>query len=167
MGYSHVLCLCLQGGGVYVASGTVTFSSCIITGNTAYWVRTHAQNFPSPQWDFHMVCTLCLQGGGVYIYDGTVTFSSCTITGNTATGVRAQLQISHRPDGSFTCFALVLAGRRCLCSVWRGSTGWHVDLVIVHHHWKLGTCRRDLQLSHRPHWETHVCSLFAGWWCLN
>ena len=46
--------LCLQGGGVYIGSGTVSFSSCTITGNTASGVRAHAQNFPSPRWDFHM-----------------------------------------------------------------------------------------------------------------
>ena len=51
MGFSHVLRLCLQGGGVYVQSGTVTFSSCTITGNTATYVRAHAQNFPSPRWE--------------------------------------------------------------------------------------------------------------------
>jgi hypothetical protein len=28
------------------------------------------------------------------------------------------------------------------------------------------TCRRDLQLSHRPHGRLTLCSLFAGWWCL-
>ena len=49
MGFSHVCArLCLQGGGVLVHSGTVTFSSCTITGNTATGVRAHAQNFPSP-----------------------------------------------------------------------------------------------------------------------
>ena len=35
MGFSHILRVCLQGGGVFVNSGTVTFSSCTITGNTA------------------------------------------------------------------------------------------------------------------------------------
>ena len=54
MGFSHVLRLCLQGGGVYISSGTVTFSSCTITGNSAGFVRDHAQKFPSPRWDFHM-----------------------------------------------------------------------------------------------------------------
>ena len=51
MGFSHVLRLCLQGGGVYIGSGTVTFSSCTITGNTVYYVRAHPQNFPSPRWE--------------------------------------------------------------------------------------------------------------------
>ena len=56
MGFSHVLRVCLQGGGVRIDGGTVTFSSCTITGNTAYYVRAHAQKFPSPRWDFHMLC---------------------------------------------------------------------------------------------------------------
>ena len=91
MGFSHVLRLCLQGGGVYVLSGSVTFSSCTITGNTAAGnVRAHVRKFPSPRWDFHMFCALCLQGGGVYISSGSVSFSSCTITGNTVIDVRAQ-----------------------------------------------------------------------------
>ena len=51
MVFPHILRVCLQGGGVFVNSGTVTFSSCTITGNTAYYVRAHAQKFPSPQWE--------------------------------------------------------------------------------------------------------------------
>ena len=50
MGFSHVLRVCSQGGGVAVWGGTVTFSSCTITGNTAAYVR--AQKFPSPRWEF-------------------------------------------------------------------------------------------------------------------
>ena len=46
----HMFCaLCLQGGGVYINGGTVSFSSCTINGNTAPYVRAHAQNFPSPR----------------------------------------------------------------------------------------------------------------------
>ena len=52
MGFSHVLRLCLQGGGVFVHSGSVTFSSCTITSNTAVgYVRAHVQKFPSPRWE--------------------------------------------------------------------------------------------------------------------
>ena len=40
MGISHVLRLCLQGGGVFIDGGTVTFLSCTVTGNTAYHVLT-------------------------------------------------------------------------------------------------------------------------------
>ena len=47
MGDSRFAC-CLQGGGVYVSSGTVTITSSTISGNTANYVRAHAQNFPSP-----------------------------------------------------------------------------------------------------------------------
>ena len=35
---------------------------------------------------------------------------------------------SHRPDGIFTCFALMLAGRRC------AHQRRHGELLIVHHH---------------------------------
>ena len=42
---------CLQGGGVYVSSGTVTITSSSITGNTAYYVCAHVLKFPSPQWE--------------------------------------------------------------------------------------------------------------------
>ena len=55
-------CLCLQGGGVHISSGTVTFSSCTITGNTAGYVRAHAQKFPSPRWDSHMFCACACRG---------------------------------------------------------------------------------------------------------
>ena len=87
---------------------------------------------------FSHVLRFCLQGGGVAVLGGSVTFDSCTITGNTATYVRAHTQNSHRPDGkmpcpngNFTCFALVLAGRRCLCQYWHG------ELLGAHHRWQL------------------------------
>ena len=41
---------CLQGGGVFVSSGTVAISSCTISGNTAI-VRAHVQKFPAPRWE--------------------------------------------------------------------------------------------------------------------
>ena len=41
---------CLQGGGVYVSSGTVTITSSLIYGNTAFNVRAHVLKFPLPQW---------------------------------------------------------------------------------------------------------------------
>ena len=50
MGDSRFAC-CLQGGGVYVGSGTVTITSSSIYGNTAYYVRAHVQKFPSPRWE--------------------------------------------------------------------------------------------------------------------
>ena len=56
MGDSH-FARCLQGGGFFVYSGTVTLSSCTITGNTASNVRAHDQKFPLPRWETH-ICSL-------------------------------------------------------------------------------------------------------------
>ena len=58
MGFSQVSRLCLQGGGVFIGGGTVSFSSCAITGNTAAYVRAHAQKFPSPRWEFLLTCPI-------------------------------------------------------------------------------------------------------------
>jgi hypothetical protein len=41
---------CLQGGGVYVSSGTVTITSTSIYGNTASYVRDEVQK-PAPRWE--------------------------------------------------------------------------------------------------------------------
>jgi hypothetical protein len=49
---------CLQGGGVAVLGGTVTISSCTISG-TAYSVRAHPQKFPMPQWETHVLLVFC------------------------------------------------------------------------------------------------------------
>ncbi len=54
--FTYVLHLCLQGGGVYVSSGTVTITSSSIYGNKASNVRAHAQKF-APMWETH-VCSL-------------------------------------------------------------------------------------------------------------
>ena len=48
MGFSHVLRLCLQGGGVFVESGTVSFLSCTITGNSATYVRAQLKTSHRP-----------------------------------------------------------------------------------------------------------------------
>ena len=58
MGFSHVLRLCSQGGGVAINGGSVTFSSCTITDNTSYQVCAHAQKFPSPRWEFLLTCPI-------------------------------------------------------------------------------------------------------------
>jgi len=42
---------CLQGGGVYVFSGTITITSSSIYGNSAFRVRAHVQKFPLPRWE--------------------------------------------------------------------------------------------------------------------
>ena len=86
MGDSRVA-RCLQGGGVYVNSGTVAITSSSIYGNTRVnGVRAHIYDFPSPMGDSRFAH--CLQGGGVYVASGTVTLTSSTIYGNTVNGVR-------------------------------------------------------------------------------
>ena len=49
MGFSHVLRLCLQGGGVFVESGTVSFLLCTITGNSATYVRAQLKTSHRPE----------------------------------------------------------------------------------------------------------------------
>ena len=58
MGDSRVAC-CLQGGGVYVSSGTVTITSSSIYGNTAKGVRAHIHYFPSPPCETHVLLVVC------------------------------------------------------------------------------------------------------------
>ena len=82
----------LQGGGVYVYNGEVTFTDSNIYGNTAYAVS--ARLSPANPWPPWIACRkasafLVLQGGGVYILDGTVNFQECNIYGNTAYDVSA------------------------------------------------------------------------------
>ena len=57
------------------------------------------------------------------------------------------LKSSHGPNGICTCFALVLAGWRCL------RPEWHGDHLIVHHQWQqswTGTCKPCLQIPIAP-----------------
>ena len=117
MGDSH-FARCLQGGGVLVQGGSVTFDSCTITGNTATYVRAHPQNFPSPRWEF--LADMQVDSRRSIGIKSCFTRDMCVL----------MLKISHRHDGIFTCFALVLAGRRCL------HLKWHGDLLIVHHQWE-------------------------------
>ena len=91
---------CLQGGGVYVNSGTVTISSSSIYGNTAGYVRAALMLKSSYRpLRFSRVSRSCLQGGGVIVEGGTVAISSCAISGNTASSVRAHVQNFPSPDG--------------------------------------------------------------------
>ena len=93
MGFSHVLRLCLQGGGVYVQSGSVTFSSCTINGNTATsGVRAHVRKFPSPD------------GKMADVLAPTHALHNWECFGQLQ-GVRAAatFKSSHRPDGKLPC----------------------------------------------------------------
>ena len=86
-----------------------------------------------------------------------------TLRSTTVGTCRRDLKSSHRPDGIFTCLALVFAGRRCSCPEWLG------DLLIVHHHWQLSwrlcacSCSK---VPIAPMGETHVLLVFTGGRCL-
>ncbi len=76
MKFSHrphgklTIACCLQGGGVYVYSGTVTITSSSIHGNSAVYVRAHAHNFPSPQWEFLLTCPIRFPPFNLLFYQG-------------------------------------------------------------------------------------------------
>ena len=65
---------------------------------------------------------------------------------------RRDFKSSHRPDGIFTCFALVLAGWRCV------HRRWHGDLLIVHHHgqhsWLCACSRSKVPIAPMGKWLT-------------
>ena len=46
--FASTLACCLQGGGVFVSSGTVSIINSQVYSNQATNVRAHAQEFPSP-----------------------------------------------------------------------------------------------------------------------
>ena len=138
MGFSHDLRLCLQGGGVYIVSGTATFSYCTITGNSAGYVRDHAQKFPSPRWETHVCSACCLQGGGIRVGGGSVSLIYCQVHSNQASYVRGLIfKSSPLPDGKLT-FCSLFAGRRCLCPFRHR----HNDVLLDHrqHSFCSGAC---------------------------
>ncbi len=50
---------CLQGGGIFVNSGTVTITASSISGNAASYVRDQVQKFLSPPCETHVLLVLC------------------------------------------------------------------------------------------------------------
>ena len=132
MGFSHVCaCLCLQGGGVAVLGGTVSFSSCTITGNTATSVR--AQNFPSPDGK---------------IADALAPTHACT-TANASVNYR--MYVLQRP-----CKLPIAPMGKCLVdmsiSILIFDSWCYLDLPAC------STChlRLKLQKFPLPRWETHI-----------
>ena len=57
-----------------------------------------------------------------------------TLRSTTGGACHRDIESSHRPDGIFTCFALMLAGRRCV------HQRWHGELFIVHHRQRSWLC---------------------------
>jgi hypothetical protein len=115
---------CLQGGGVAVFGGTVTISSCTISGNTAQNVRAHPLKFPMPQWEsladmFNL--TLAFQLGGIHLlfYQGFVRACktpSCSCS-----------KVPMAPMGD-SRFCSLFAGRRCLRLFRHGHDNVFLDL---------------------------------------
>ena len=111
---------CLQGGGVYFQSGTVTITSSSIYGNTGR-VRAHVQNYPSPCWGIHTFCAMCLQGGGgvaIRLYPGgIVSIVNCRVYSNQAivNTPEPYVRASHAYESS-RC-ALFHMFRACACRV--------------------------------------------------
>ena len=138
--FTYVSRLCLQGGGVYVQGGTVTLSSCTITGNTATSVRAHAQNFPSPDGKISNVLALT---------------HACTSAANAAP-VDYRGCVPQRPSKVpiapwETHLCSLFTGRRCLCR-WR-----HGDLLIVQHQWEPSfLCAPHAQNFPSPRWNFHL-----------
>ena len=99
-----------------LACTTVTDASM----NYSTYVPQRPRKFPSPRWENSLCACLdsCLHNCGRR--SGQLQYVRAAETFKT----------SHSPDGIFTWFALVLAGRRC------AHRQWHGDLLIVHHHWQ-------------------------------
>ena len=129
--------LCFQGGGVYVGSGTVSFSSCTITGNTATGVRAHAQKFPSPRWE----------NGSRACFDSRL--HNCDRHLGQLQGVRAEERGKFPSPPWETHVLLVFTGRRCLC-LFRHR---HNDVLLDHrqHSFWIGACSCGNFPS--PRWE--------------
>ena len=92
----------MQGGGVYVFSGSADFEACNIFGNTASSVRARILNFwtplPAPRWNVsRLIAYFCMQGGGVAVY-GSANFDACNLYDNEAHAVRARI---FEPSGAF------------------------------------------------------------------
>ena len=100
-------------GGVYIRSGTVTFSSCTITGNTAsqaggVFVGSGSTVSLS---SCNITGNTAPTGGGVDVWDGsTVSLSSCIITGSTAPRIGGDVYIHVVSGGMVTFSSCTITG---------------------------------------------------------
>jgi len=97
MGDSRVAC-CLQGGGVYVFSGTVTITSSSIYGNAAKGVRAYIYHFPSPQCETHVLLVVCREAVSIPF------MAQSRLRLPRSVGIELKMcalmfRSSHRPDG--------------------------------------------------------------------
>ena len=151
MGFSHDLRFCLQGGGVYVQGGSVTFSSCTITGNTAHYVRAHAQKFPSPRWEFLLTGPLDSHLSiriDIWFYQGYVRASHACKLPIAPMGFSHVLRLRLQGGGVYIEGGTVSFSS---CSM----TGNSAQYVRAH-----------AQKFPSPPWETHVLLVFTVRRCL-
>ena len=107
------------GGGVFVHSGTMTLSSCTISGNTAPWgggvFVDDTVSIVNSQLNSNQAS---VSGGSVAVWGGTVTIDSCTITGNTvSSGVRAHAQNFPSPPRETHVLLVVCSGAAVSTSI--------------------------------------------------
>jgi hypothetical protein len=100
---------CLQGGGVYVSSGTVTITSSSIYGNTAYSVRAHPQKFPMPRWETHIVLVVCRAAVSQSLEAQWPSHRAPSV-GIQLPMCTLMLKSSHRPLGRLTCSCCLQGG---------------------------------------------------------
>jgi hypothetical protein len=124
---------CLQGGGVYVLTGTVTITSSSIYGNTAGYVRAHVQNFPSSRWENALLtCSIRLSP---FYWD--------PIFCSTRDMCAFMFKSSHCPDGKVADALVRFVSRLHNCERFAfGQLQWV-------------SAAETFQSSHRPD-ETHV-----------
>ena len=129
---------CLQGGGVAVWGGTVTISSCTISGNTAGSVRAHAQKFPSHAHTLALILA-CATANASVNYSGCVPQRSC--------------EVPIAPMG------------KCLSDMPNLKLAFQMGSILVLP--GICTCQRRLQNVHRPLGRLTFCLLFVGRRCLR
>jgi hypothetical protein len=134
---------CLQGGGVYVQSGTVMITSSSITGNTAYYVRAHVQKFPSPRWENALLtCPFPFSS----LMMGAVPRST-SIQYVLSAPETSKVPIAPMGDSRFA---------RCLQGggVYVGGGSVTIDSCTISGN--TATVRAHVQKFPSPQWETHV-----------
>ena len=139
------LARCMQGGGVYISSGTVTITSSSIYGNTAVDnVRAHVRKVPiAPMGDQNVLLVVCR---AVVSLSGMAQWPSHRASGGTQQLCVLMFNSPHRPDGNIvlTCLPrLSLAQLRTLPST------------------TACTCHRDLANFPSPRWDFHMCCACA------
>ena len=166
-----MFCSFLQGGGVYVYSGTVTMTSCTITGNSfsntaSGPVRAHVQNFPSPDGKMAHVLApthACTTANASVNYRGYVPHRDLEKVPNAPMGclpfvssfeISRLLLPTHRGPISLSMKALSAPGQRpSPASLEQSQLAQH-PCLLRRPHCRLSRPHRLCHLS-RPHCHPH------------